>query len=211
MLGEFSLEDVKIAAGGTLELGSLQWTPQRYGPTVWEIGIPDRSAAEFRHGDHYWQWGLYYKYPQEFPDDVNFIIGKSDWRRDWNYCQPPWIEDDDEVYDTTWSVTFDMPEAPSGQAVLRLAICGSLNNNLAVSVNDKSIGETGRLPPTGVMHWDGIRGYWCLRDLTFDASLLKQGANVIKLNSPANSWRQGVLYDYLRLELTPNKPPTETK
>ena len=51
--------------------------------------MPDRSAAEFRHGDHYWQWGLYNLYPQEFPNGVNFVVGKSDWTKDWNYVQPP--------------------------------------------------------------------------------------------------------------------------
>jgi len=210
VLGEFSVADVKVAAGQTLDLGSLQWTPKRYGRTVWEIGIPDRSAAEFRHGDNYWQWGLYYDYPKEFPKDVNFVIGKSDWRKDWNYCQPPIIEDD-YVDPAPWSITFDMPEASTGKAVLRLGICGSAGNNLWASLNGKSIGQTGRLPQTGVMHWDGIRGYWCERDLTFDASLLKPGTNVIKLTPQVFGWRQGILYDYLRLELDPEKVETKEK
>jgi rhamnogalacturonan endolyase len=210
VLGEFTLEDVKVDAGQTLDLGSLRWTPKRYGRTVWEIGVPDRTAAEFRHGDHYWQWGLYYKYPQEFPHDVNFVIGKSDWRKDWNYCQPPRIEDN-HVSGTTWSVTFDLPEKPGGQATLRLGICGSGGNNIAVSVNDKPIGETGRLPSTGAMHWNGIRSYWCERDLPFDAALLTQGANVIKLKSPTFHWNQGVLYDYLRLEMNAEKNSSNTQ
>lgn len=28
-------------------LGSLVYEPPRSGPTIWEIGIPDRTAAEF--------------------------------------------------------------------------------------------------------------------------------------------------------------------
>jgi rhamnogalacturonan endolyase len=202
--GEFSVPDVKVAAGQTLELGSLEWTPKRYGRTVWEIGIPDRSAAEFRHGDHYWQWGLYYDYPKEFPKDVNFVIGKSDWSKDWNYCQPPRIEND-HLDPAPWSITFDMPESSGGRAVLRLGICGSASNNLSASLNGTSIGQTGRLPLTGAMHRDGIRGYWFERDLAFDAALLKSGTNVIKLTPQVSRWTQGILYDYLRLEIDPNK------
>jgi rhamnogalacturonan endolyase len=51
------------------------------------------------------------------------------------------------------------------------------------------------------MHRDGIRGYWFEREVAFDAGLLRQGRNVLKLHVPATSWVDGVLYDYLRLEL----------
>src|SRR6185312_4326496 len=63
-LGEFSKADVKVESGKALELGSLEWKPVRHGTQLLEIGIPNRSAAEFRHGDHYWQWGLYNEYPK---------------------------------------------------------------------------------------------------------------------------------------------------
>jgi hypothetical protein len=37
--------------------------------------------------------------------------------------------------------------------------------------------------------------------VAFDAALLKRGTNVLTLTVPARSWVDGVLYDYLRLEL----------
>jgi hypothetical protein len=37
--------------------------------------------------------------------------------------------------------------------------------------------------------------------LPFDAARLRKGENTISLLSHADSWAQGVLYDYLRLEL----------
>jgi rhamnogalacturonan endolyase len=207
VLGEYSRPDVGASAGQTLDLGDLEWKPVRHGKQLWEIGIPDRSAAEFRHGDHYWQWGLYLKYPEEFPKDVNFVIGQNDWRKDWNYCQPPRI-DGDRVSPTTWSVTFDLPEAPRGKATLRLAFAGSSGRGgVQVSVNDQPAGGTGPLPVTGVMHRDGIRGYWFERSVPFDAALLKAGRNVLKLTNPARNWVDGVLYDYLRLELDESAPP----
>ena len=33
--------------GSKIDVGALTFRPPRAGPTLWEIGIPDRSAAEF--------------------------------------------------------------------------------------------------------------------------------------------------------------------
>ena len=228
VMGEFSFSNLYVNPGITTALGRQVWQPPRFGRTVWQIGIPDRTAREFRHGDHYWQWGLYYDYPKEFPHDVDFIIGKSDWRRDWNYAQPPRIlsasqpvvgeeEDDSEdntnsipthhgsgLEETTWKIEFTQTNQPTGKATLRLAFAGAREGcDVSVRVNGHDVGDTGRLPATGVMHRDGIRGYWFERDLTFDASLLKPGNNVIALTSQATNWTQGVLYDCVRLELSP--------
>ncbi len=201
VLGEFAKTGVEVAEGKSLELGRLEWRPVRNGRQVWEIGVPNRSAEEFRHGDHYWQWGLYNEYPKEFPDDVRYVIGKSDWRRDWNYVQPPRISEK-SVAPTTWSIAFEMPEAGRGKATLRLAFAGNgAPRGVEVVVNDAAVGGTGPLPVTGVMHRDGIRGYWFERSVPFDAGLLKAGTNVIKLRVPATAWTQGILYDYLRLEV----------
>ena len=89
VLGEYAKADIVVEPGKTIDLGSLEWKPVRYGRQLWEIGIPDRTAGEFLHGDHYYQWGLYNQYPKDFPNDVNFVIGKSDYRKDWNLMQLP--------------------------------------------------------------------------------------------------------------------------
>jgi len=226
VIGEFSLTNVTVAAAEKKTLGELVWQPERFGRTLWEIGVPDRTAREFRHGDHFWQWGLYNEYAKEFPNDVNFVIGQSDWRRDWNYVQPPHINgsnhpivsEDEEagnnsadsaptfrsrgIADTTWKIQFQFTNAPAGQATLRLAFAGARDGSVVtVGVNGQRIGDTGRLPATGVMHRDGIRGYWFERALAFDGKLLQAGTNVITLTSHADNWTQGVLYDYVRLEM----------
>lgn len=36
-----------IAVGSAIALGDLVYSPPRSGPTLWEIGVPDRTAAEF--------------------------------------------------------------------------------------------------------------------------------------------------------------------
>jgi rhamnogalacturonan endolyase len=203
ILGEFSKADVTIEAGKTKDVGKLTWVPSRYGRQIWQIGTPDRSAAEFRHGDHYWEWGLYNKYPVEFPNGVNFVIGKSNPATDWDYAQPPTMGADGHWHGTTWHILFDMAKVPAGKATLRLAICGSRGNSVDVSVNGKPIGGTGPLPNSGVMHRDGIRSVETEVDLPFDSSMLAPGKNQIDLTTTATDWTQGVLYDYLRLELAP--------
>ncbi|HEY8748793.1 MAG TPA: polysaccharide lyase family protein [Tepidisphaeraceae bacterium] len=206
VLGDFSRADVRVEPGVTTNLGELNWVPVRYGRQLWEIGIPDRSAGEFRHGDHYWQWGLYNLYPQEFPDDVDFVIGKSDWRRDWNYAQPPRPDGNGRWSDTTWRIRFNIDRPLRGTATLRLAICGARGGTVDVSLNGMPIGSTGELPESGVMHRDGIRSASLTeRDVAFDASLLKRGENVFALRKHARAWTDGVLYDYLRLELDSQK------
>jgi len=207
VLGEYAKADVTVAAGKTLDLGALVWKPVRHGRQLWEIGVPNRSAEEFKHGDKYWAWGLYNEYPKEFPHDVNFVVGKSDWKTDWNYAQPP-----NDGKPTTWTITFDLAQAPRGKATLRLAICGSRGRGgVDVAVNDKSAGNTGRLLDSGVMHRDGIRGYWEEKDVVFDASFLKAGTNVMKLTNTGRAWTDGILYDYLRLELDEMAVPANGK
>jgi len=226
VLGEFTISNITVSARQTLALGELAWHPVRYGHTVWEIGVPDRTAREFRHGDHYWQWGLYFDYPKEFPHDVDFTVGQSDWHRDWNYVQPPRItdrnvevvgEDDEErtdadaklarshfaqVQSTTWKIRFPMAGPADGRAALRLAFCGTHEGTrVNVWVNGHEAGTTGTLPPTSAMQRDGIRAYWVERDVFFDAHWFQPGENVIELRSPAKSWSQGVMYDCVRLEL----------
>jgi rhamnogalacturonan endolyase len=200
ILGEYSKADVSVQADKTVSLGTLDWVPVRYGRQVWQIGVPDRSAAEFRHGDHYWQWGLYNLYPQEFPNGVNFVVGKSDWSKDWNYVQPPQKGPDGKYTGTTWQVTFNMPAVSAGTATLRLAICGARGNSVEAFVNGHSLG-TADLPNSGVMHRDGIRATEVERDFTFDTALLSKGENHIELKTNARDWTDGVLYDYLRLEV----------
>jgi len=205
VLGELARTDVEVAAGKPIDLGTLEWTPQRFGKQLWEIGAPDRTAEEFRHGDHFWQWGLYNEYPKDFPGDVNFVIGKSDPRKDWNFAQCPRA---DRPAGTPWSITFDVDHALRGKATLRVAFAATSARSIAVTLNDQPVGNFTGLPDTATIRRDGIRGYWYERDLPFDAALLKPGTNVLKLTIPPGNPMNGVEYDYLRLELDETaKPP----
>ena len=96
VLGEFAKLNISVKAGQPLDLGKLEWKPERYGRQVWEIGYPDRAGCEFFKGDgaNYWLWGWPVRYPLLFPNDLTYTIGKSDYRKDWFFSQVPHGETD---------------------------------------------------------------------------------------------------------------------
>lgn len=205
VFGELVKADVTVQAGKPLDVGMIDWAPERLGKQVWEIGVPDRSAGEFLHGNEYWHWGWYLKYPQDFPHDVNFTIGKSDFRKDWNYAELPRATDDIAKAPggpTTWTVNFELAEAPkSGKGILRMGICGTGNTTLTVGVNGSPAGDPLRFRYNSVINRDSVVGLYTTREVTFDATLLKQGENKLTLSIPGGPVTDGIEYDYLRLEL----------
>ena len=91
MLGEFAQTNIIVEAGKNLELGKIKWQPVRYGKQIWDIGYPDRTGDKFYKGDgaNYWLWGWCVRYGDLFPSDINYTIGKSDYRKDWFFEQVP--------------------------------------------------------------------------------------------------------------------------
>jgi rhamnogalacturonan endolyase len=212
VLGEFAKTEVTIEPGKALALGNLDWAPVRHGKQLWEIGVPNRTGSEFAKGDDYAHDGMFLLYAKLFPTDVNYVIGKSDYSKDWYFEQVPHNENPDakpagynmgaaQGRATPWSITFDLAQAPKGQAHLRLAIAANSAREIAVEVNGQSVGKADHIYPDGAIARNGITGVWSERDVAFDASAMKAGTNVLKLIVPAGSTTSGVIYDYLRLEL----------
>jgi rhamnogalacturonan endolyase len=212
VFGDFAKTDITIEPGKSLDLGTLEWTPERKGRQIWEIGIPNRTGEEFAKGDDYNHDGMFLLYAKLFPNDVNYVVGKSNFAKDWYFEQVPHNENHDAKpagYNmgtgpgraTPWSITFDMPQAPHGKAHLRLAIASASTREIDVVVNDQPVGKADHLTMDGAIARNGITGVWSERDVVFDASALKAGTNVMKLIVPAGSMTAGIIYDYLRLEL----------
>ena len=111
---------------------------------------------------------------------------------------------------TTWTIKFNMDKAEHGQATLRVALAGADGNGgLAVAVNSQSVG-TIRTIDTNALRYNTDKGVWREYTLAFDAALLKQGENEMKLTVPAGDLTSGVVYDYLRLELNEDYKPAST-
>ncbi|SMO53901.1 polysaccharide lyase family protein [Gracilimonas mengyeensis] len=212
VLGEFLKTDVVVTEGENLDLGNLTWTPVRHGEQVWEIGIPNRNASEFFKGDEYNNPESPIMYAELFPDDVHYTIGESDFREDWYFQHVPHNTDSEaeplpyrgvpaEGRATPYTITFDMPSAPEGTATLRAAISGNGAEKIDVEVNGKPAGSIEDLIRDGAIARHGKQGIWHQRSLSFNAALMKEGENTLTLTVPAGSLNDGVMYDYIRLEL----------
>jgi len=205
---------VTVKAGETTTLGNVTWTPDRIAPTVWEIGVPDRNASEFRHGQDWWvggvwpslHWAKFMDYPQEFPNGVNYTVGKSDWSKDWNFDQPYNVVGKEQTTPPVWTINFTLSKTPTAGSTssLYIAAANSTRPGLVVRVNGVNI-----LPKTdttqinfpfgsGATIRKGIHGMFGDLRLNFQSEVLHAGENVITLTVTRSGG--DVSYDYLRLE-----------
>lgn len=201
-MGEYSKPGICVRRGSVCDLGDIVWTPHHWGNVLWTIGTPDRTARGYKNSDKHWLTHAYERYYVDFPNGVNFRVGRSVESKDWHYVQPPSMEGG-SIGPTSWHILFDANAALRGQLVLRVAIAGARlpkGAGIGVLLNGKAVGTTGPLLDSGVMHRDGIRGYWCERAVQFPADLLRTGENRITLVMPGTKWHHGVLYDCIQLE-----------
>ncbi|MBN1972568.1 MAG: hypothetical protein JW787_02945 [Sedimentisphaerales bacterium] len=222
VLGELVKNDVKVETGKNLDMGKVTWTPVRRGKQLWDVGIPNRYGSEFFKGDVYYKPDITTSYGELFPDDITYVIGKSDYTKDWFFAHAPHVVRNAAApaepgarrgggfargQAAPRTIVFDMPADGKGRATLRLAFCGTGVRSIAVSVNDESVGQLANLPNDGVLSRHGMHGIWHEQEFTFDASLLKKGTNKLTLTVPAGDPNSGVIYDYLRLEMDESAQP----
>lgn len=201
VMDEYRRDNLVVEKGKSLDLSMIDFHPPQFGRVLWQIGTPDRTAKEFRHGDNYRQWGLWQDYPKDFPNDVSFVIGKSHERTDWNYAQVA-VPAGRKWVGTEWRVLFDLDAHPeSGEALLRIAIAAATNADLYVSMNGRQVGHLATGKDSAVVR-AGIHGQYSQLNLKFDAGLLKKGRNVLTLDQRAGrSMQTNIMYDCLRLEV----------
>ncbi|KAM0915547.1 hypothetical protein ACQ4PT_010772 [Festuca glaucescens] len=222
-IGDYKFDaTLTISSGDDIYLGDLVYEPPRDGPTMWEIGIPDRSAAEFyvpdpnpnyvnrlfiNHPDRFRQYGLWERYAELYPDrDLVYTIGESNYSTDWFYAQVTRRTDLNTYQPTTWQIRFNLDSvSPNSNYKFRVALASSANAELQVRFNDQD-----RVVPhftTGLIGRDnaiarhGIHGLYWLFNIAVSSAWLVRGMNTIYLKQPRNqSPFQGIMYDYLRLE-----------
>lgn len=149
---------------------------------MWEIGTPDRSAAEFfvpepdpkyinklyvNHPDRFRQYGLWERYTDLYPDkDLVYTIGVSEYHTDWFYAQVTRKAGSDMYTGTTWQIKFKLGNVDhTGIYKLRLALASATMSILEVRVNDEAanppILSTGSIGKDNAIARHGIHGlYW---------------------------------------------------
>lgn len=208
VMDEFRYDGISVTAGNTADLGLLEWTPVKYGRQEWQIGIPDRDSTEFRNGDDFRHWGevMRDRYMQDFPNSVEYAIGASDWRVDWNYVQPTIPNGSGGYTDTKWGINFNLSKKYTGTAYLRIGIAGSRESTLKVTLGRYTLANTvldavGELYPNQGYPRSASRGYYKELVIPFPASYLAEGANRIVLNQTRITQFASIHYDCVRLEL----------
>ena len=150
---QFSLT---VTGGTTNSLGVITWTPTRVGPTVFEIGYPDRTTGKFRHGDDWFTgdigpsptapspiWTKFLDYPFDYPNGLNYVVGQSRWGADWNFTLPEVINQAGNFNGTTETITFNLASTPSTgvNASLYIGFAGAFSATALISVNNSNLGN----------------------------------------------------------------------
>ncbi|PKI73500.1 hypothetical protein CRG98_006081 [Punica granatum] len=217
---------ISIASGMDIDMGDLVFKPPREGPTLWEIGIPDRSAAEFyipdpnpmhinrlyvNHPERYRQYGLWNRYMELYPnDDLIYTIGLSDYRKGWFFAQIPRQKEDDTHHGTTWQIKFNLNCVDRSNGYkLRVAIASATLAELQVRVNDpnarRPLFTSGLIGRDNSVARHGIHGIYWLFSANIPGNMLVEGENTVFLTQPrCQSPFQGIMYDYIRLEGPPS-------
>ncbi|XP_062030221.1 probable rhamnogalacturonate lyase B [Rosa rugosa] len=215
-------ETINVTAGCDIDIGDTVYEPPRSGPTLWEIGIPDRSAAEFyvpdpnpkyinklyvNHPDRFRQYGLWERYADLYPEeDLVFTVGVSDYTRDWFFAHVTRKKDDGKYQGTTWQIKFRLDNVSQTKTyTLRIALATANVAELQIRVNDSKtdspVFTTGVIGHDNTICRHGIHGLYWLYTIDVPGTLLVEGDNIVFLTQAmSTSPFQGLMYDYIRLE-----------
>ncbi|CAI9116109.1 OLC1v1017177C1 [Oldenlandia corymbosa var. corymbosa] len=218
---------ITITPGCDVDIGDIVYEPPRDGPTLWEIGIPDRSAAEFyvpdpnpkyinkvllnSSADRFRQYGLWERYSEIYSNgDLVYTVGQSDYRKDWFYAQVTRKKDDNTYQGTTWQIKFALDDVNLGGTYkLRVAIASATYAELQVRVNNPNTPQplftTGLIGRDNSIARHGIHGLYWLYSVDIQGAVLVKEDNTIYLTQPRNNGPFiGFMYDYIRLEAPPS-------
>lgn len=204
--GEYSKGDVAVEMSKTNALGAVTWDVPHKGRSIaWEIGTPNRTAKEYRHGDDYFHGYLWQNFQNEFTNPLEYTVGKSDPSRDWNYAHS-WYQTGDRRVPWKWRIHFNLTKVPeSGEATLVFAFAGAHGHaHVNVYVNDESKplgGVTPSIRGGNALLREGIHAKYCMEYLKVPVTRLRPGDNTITLEQTATDVQSHVMYDCISLEL----------
>ena len=183
---EFRKDHISIAAGKTVDLGTLMFAPVYYSARLWQIGSADRTTAGFRLSDQPRQYGL----EDRVPSNLTYRIGVSLPSRDWYYAQ---------AKPGDWRIDFGVNHTYKGEGVLTIGVAGQTRDpSLEVLVNNTLVGSyTGG--NSSALYRSAVLGssYHETKVIRFPVSLLHKGDNAMTLRLSRGS----VMYDVVKLEV----------
>jgi rhamnogalacturonan endolyase len=228
VVGEMKVEKVHVAAGAVTDLATLAWQPPARRDRLWCVGVPDRSAAEFRFGSEPRQFGLWWRYLEERgTEPLDFTVGQSDPAKDWYYAQSVVSMPDGSNFSPVWNIHFDLKEQPAaGPALLTLDLAGAVGSNarLVIKVNRREVGRISPVNDSSIYRSAVRSAHFRHHTIEFDSALLATGANTVSFFIDTRKrWKRdgagsdgekdgsgpwaipiaGVMYDCIQLETGP--------
>lgn len=215
--GRFASHGLAVTANKTTDTGTLTWQTPEASRRLWQVGTLDRSAAEFAHGDDFRRWGLWMEIAKEFPDEIISIHADTGSPKEIPHLLAAYTKKDGTPYQPVLKIEFNLAEAPAEQtASLLIALADAIQHSgkiidLSLSLNGQPLAEVdGKFKHGGAIHRSGRRG-WCQEaTITFAASRLQVGNNVLEIRLKqrrklgtrfTGSPHIAILLDALRLEL----------
>lgn len=203
-VGEFQTGPFTFAPGAVKDLGAMTWeVPHKGRKVLWEIGYPDRSAAEYRHGDEYGRPGLWLDFKKEFASPLDYDVASNNWATALNYAhtadytaQSPW----------KWRLNFKLSSVREGTYWLNIAYAIA-NSGQIIRVNDDKA-EVARFYPenggagSSALLRQAIQSKYTVSHVPIPSTLLRAGSNFILLDHEVHSNHAlcCFLYDYINLE-----------
>ncbi|RKD12844.1 hypothetical protein BCY91_11410 [Pelobium manganitolerans] len=213
VLEEFKMTGVNVTAGTDNNLGNLDWNLLRTKTLLWEVGVADRSTAEYKLGDlAYSQGFIHEKFRSLFSPTIEYNVAAKNWSDILPYVHARYPLDDAATDFTpwVWHFNFNLPanfNPNSGGAVdLNVGFASNAKAQYWIYVNnrDRSGSPTFAGYPEGVESNTYIRqanhGKYSYKIFSIARNKLKAGANTITFVMPSGNGNVShVMYDYISL------------
>ena len=196
-------------SASTTNLGNINWNiPRSNGKLIFEIGVPNRTAEEYKFGDFdYCEGFVENKFATTFTNPLEYNVEDKNWATALPYVQSAYFNTDGTRSLWDWNMNFNLTGTiPTfGNAKLTIAYASSDHAQNWIFVNGT------RVTPTSLYYPPNSGGNAFLRQsnhakyglATFDIpySKLKAGKNILKLQMPStSSGSNHIMYDYISLE-----------
>ncbi|AXP80170.1 Rhamnogalacturonate lyase precursor [Mariniflexile rhizosphaerae] len=207
-IDEYRIENVTVTAGGTTNLGNINWTiPRNNGNLVWDIGIPDRTAGEYKFGDFdYCEGYVEDKFESTFPNPIEYNVADKNWSTALPYVHSRYYKSDgnEDIWD--WNINFNLEGniPTTGNAKLTIAFASVDRSRFDLYVNGTRITPSTYYPNVPDRGNAFIRqsnhAKYGIDSFNIPYSNLNLGANTFTFVMPSSSFSSHMMYDYISLE-----------
>lgn len=227
---DFHLDDVTVTSPSA-QIATQVWNPPvnqvsaGAGSTVvMQLGIPDRTAMEFRDGDNYKHYGLFNDEGLDFPSGATFVFGNvngarpTSERQGWYFTHwksythnwdpsispDPYIANGPTVNPPDPQIEFNLMHPPVAGATGYVAVAvASVNAGATLTLTLNGHSATGSAPISSSSgSRSGAGGIYNSVVVPFPAADFVQGTNTLIVHSSQTP----VQYDAIRLEISPADP-----